>query len=44
MSPEIVNRQPYGFAADIWALGVLIYRIVTGGFPYKGADDKELFK
>ena len=44
MAPEIVNREPYSFGADIWALGVLIYRIIKGEFPFKGCDDKQLFR
>ena len=30
MAPEIVNREPYGFAVDIWALGIIIYKLVVG--------------
>lgn len=44
MSPEIVKRKPYkGDKADIWALGVLLYKISTGDFPFKGNSEDELF-
>ena len=45
MAPEIVNKTEYcGPPADIWALGVLFFTIISGCFPYRGATDKELYK
>lgn len=44
MSPEIVQRHPYdGFKADIWALGVLLFRMLAGRYPFKGSDNDELY-
>ena len=28
MAPEILRKEPYGLAVDIWAFGVLIYRLI----------------
>ena len=37
MSPEIVSKKNYtGKPCDVWALGVLLYYIVCGTFPFKG--------
>ena len=45
MDPEIVQKIEYaGPPADIWALGVLLFTILSGCFPYRGATDKELYK
>jgi len=45
MAPEIVKRiEYYGPPADIWALGVLLFIILTGSFPFKAQTDKDLFK
>jgi len=45
MAPEIVERQDhYDLPADIWALGVLLYALLTGSFPFKGLSDKDLYK
>lgn len=34
MAPEIINRQEYGKPADIWALGILLYVMLNGKFPF----------
>ncbi|XP_051062787.1 putative sperm motility kinase W [Phodopus roborovskii] len=34
-APEILARKPYdGMAGDMWSLGVVLYVLVTGHFPY----------
>lgn len=44
MSPEIIRKTDYnGFKADIWALGVVLYVLSTGRFPFKAKTEKELF-
>jgi len=41
MAPEIINKQPYcGFPVDIWALGVVLYVMLTGEYPFKGMNHK----
>lgn len=37
MCPEILKKQPYiGYHADIWATGIMLYRLVCGTTPFKG--------
>ena len=44
MAPEIVQKLEYaGPPADIWALGVLLFTLLSGCFPYRGSTDKELY-
>lgn len=44
MSPEIVEKQPHSyFKADIWALGIVLYGLVSGKFPFKGETNKDLY-
>jgi serine/threonine protein kinase len=44
MCPEIVTKKDYsGFQADIWSLGVLLYLLLTGMYPFKGASERELY-
>eukprot|EP00744_Colponema_vietnamica_P007735 GILI01011097.1.p1 GENE.GILI01011097.1~~GILI01011097.1.p1 ORF type:complete len:447 (+),score=53.87 GILI01011097.1:261-1601(+) len=38
LAPEVWMRQRYGIKADIWALGVLSYELITGRCPFVGSD------
>ena len=45
MSPEIVLcKEYYGFPVDIWSLGVLLYCILVGRFPFNAESYPELYK
>ena len=45
MPPEIADKKPYvGQLADMWSLGILVYKIFCADFPFKGKDEKELYK
>lgn len=33
--PEIMARQPYGYKADVWALGCLLVTVLTGRQPFR---------
>ena len=38
MSPEQVRGQPVDHRADIYAIGVLLFRTLTGRYPFHGAN------
>ena len=48
MSPEVLGGKGYGFEADIWSLGCLVYELCTLRSPFKpeeqGANLYQLFK
>ncbi|MEE9385341.1 MAG: serine/threonine-protein kinase [Nannocystaceae bacterium] len=44
MSPEQIRGDPVTPSADIYALGVLVYQMLTGSFPFYGDGDPELFR
>eukprot|EP01136_Pigoraptor_vietnamica_P005827 Opistho-1_new@37974 len=41
-APEIHGKQEYnGRCADMWSMGVLLYVLVSGKFPFQGKDMKD---
>jgi len=43
MAPEQVNSvRQVGPGADVWAIGVMLYEMITGGLPFVGADTVEI--
>jgi serine/threonine protein kinase len=38
MSPERLEGKPYSFSSDIWSIGMILYEMVTGKYPYPHED------
>ena len=38
MAPENLMELPYGAAADMWSLGVLLFTLLSGTSPFEAAD------
>ena len=36
MSPEQIRGQPVSYTADVYALGIMVYEMLTGAVPFKG--------
>jgi serine/threonine protein kinase len=54
MPPEIVQKKDYigkrifiykfkGKNADVWSLGILLYTLLCGAFPFRALNEKELY-
>ena len=42
LAPEVWRRQKYGSKADVWAMGVVLYEMVVGTYPFLGSSIEEL--
>jgi len=43
MSPERLGGKPYGFASDIWSLGITLVECALGQFPYTAYTGSNYF-
>ncbi|XP_076069474.1 uncharacterized protein LOC143041462 [Oratosquilla oratoria] len=43
VAPEVINFEPICLGTDMWAVGVLVYVLLTGCTPFGGSTDQETF-
>jgi len=44
-APELVQRIPYnGKLTDVWAMGIILYTLLVGDYPFVGDDIGALYK
>ncbi|SCV69777.1 BQ2448_1171 [Microbotryum intermedium] len=41
-APEMYSEEGYGLAADCWSLGVVVFAMMGGRFPYKATESRAL--
>ncbi|TRY95558.1 hypothetical protein DNTS_001637 [Danionella cerebrum] len=44
IAPEIIMEEPYGVSVDWWALGVLVFEMLSGHAPFEADTEDELFE
>jgi 3-phosphoinositide dependent protein kinase-1 len=44
VSPEMLSSKNASKSCDIWALGCIVYQMLTGNFPFRAATDYLIFQ
>ncbi|NXJ84969.1 PLK5 kinase, partial [Trogon melanurus] len=44
LAPEVLDRRGHGVPSDIWALGCVMYTVLTGSPPFKAPHRRELYQ
>ena len=44
MPPEVCNHFPYDAKADVWAMGVIIYELISLRKPFEAPTTRNLFE
>ena len=43
-APEVLRKEAYRFAVDLWSFGVIMIKLIQKTYPFKNADDTEEYK
>lgn len=43
-SPELLEGYGYGDSVDIWGIGIILFMLLTGKYPFDGSSRKSIFK
>lgn len=44
ISPEMLNGELYSEKVDMWALGVILYAILSGEMPFSHENRAEMYR
>ena len=44
VAPEVIQRNPYNKAVDVWSIGVVMYYLLSGALPFDDENDDTLAK
>ena len=42
-APEVIKEEKQGHSLDIWALGCVLFKMLTGTVPFKGTNPTRVY-
>lgn len=43
-APELLNGEGYNESVDVWGIGVILFLLLTGKYPFDGSERKTIFR
>ena len=43
-APELLNKEGYDESVDIWGIGVILFLLLTGKYPFNGSKRSSIFR
>jgi len=43
-SPEMLMEDDYNESVDLWAIGIILFKLLTGKYPFDGSTKSKIFK
>lgn len=44
MAPELINKGPHGKEVDYWAMGIILFELLTGRKPYEQTSSNDIIE
>lgn len=44
MAPEVIKSKEYNQQCDIWSVGVIMYVMLAGSFPFNGKSREDILR
>ncbi len=44
LSPEMIKEQSCNLATDLWAFGVILFKMATGKVPFPGTQQATVYE
>jgi serine/threonine protein kinase len=44
IAPELLKKEPHDFKVDLYSLGIILYQIIYGHFPFDNSDELKIYK
>lgn len=43
-APELLEKEGYNESVDVWGIGIILFMLLTGRYPFDGSKRKSIFR